>query len=239
MKRFIEVILCIFVGVFLFGIIAIAFQVIGEDSPNKASIIGGILSMIGGALGALGAYIVATYQMNKQFENHEKNRALELKVNKSNTALNKLVELKEFVHKIKGELTNMEVEVSEKILRRGLRLLHQYNLVDGIYRDQLKLDIDEILSFRKEIEKLKIFIKNEVDIDTFNVKVFKFIDAYKNYINLNGEFEDTIDAFEIDGHLKWIEINGEFNSNYEIFIEVLNENIIKIENYITKILEIK
>ncbi|MFB7159561.1 hypothetical protein [Lysinibacillus sp. NPDC056232] len=239
MRRVIEVILCIFAGVFLFGILAIAFQVIGEDSPNKASIIGGILSMIGGALGALGAYIVATYQMNKQFENHEKNRALELKVNKSNTALNKLVELKEFVHKIKGELTNMEVEVSGKILRKRLRLINQYNLVDNSYRDQLKLDIDEILSFRKEIEKLKIFIKNEVDIDTFNVEVFKFIDAYKNYINLNWEFDDSIDALKNDVYLKWIEINGEFNSNYEKFIEVLNENIIKIENYITKILEVK
>jgi len=98
MKRVIEVILCIFAGVFLFGIIAIAFQVIGEDSPNKASIIGGILSMIGGALGALGAYIVATYQMNKQFE-YEKKKEHAHEITQIKKTLKKLLLLNDFARK--------------------------------------------------------------------------------------------------------------------------------------------
>jgi len=220
----------------------IAFQ-IGVDElekPNRIAIISGLLSMVGGIAGAFGAYFVATYQMKKQFENQEKNRALELKINKSNIALNKLVGLKEFVHKIKGELTNMEVEVIKAVSRRErFLLLNKYDLIDKNYRDQLKLDIDVILGFRKEIEKLKIFIKNEVDIDTFNVEVFKYIDAYKKYINLNWEFEDSISVTEVDLYSKWLEINAEFNFNNENFIEILNENIIKIENYITEILEVK
>ncbi|MEY9975749.1 hypothetical protein [Lysinibacillus sp. RC79] len=81
MRRILEAILCIFVGIFLFGIMAITFQVIGEDSSNKASIIGGILSMIGGAIGALGAYIVATYQMNKQIEHEKKKEEIQRKEN--------------------------------------------------------------------------------------------------------------------------------------------------------------
>ncbi|WP_445479158.1 hypothetical protein ACULLL_01640 [Lysinibacillus irui] len=72
MRKVLEVILCIFTGIFLFGIIAITVQVIGEDSSNKASIIGGILSMIGGAIGALGAYVVAAHQMSKQLEQEKK-----------------------------------------------------------------------------------------------------------------------------------------------------------------------
>ncbi len=88
MRRVIEVILCIFAGVFLFGIIAVTFQVIGEDSPNKASIIGGILSMIGGAIGALGAYIVAAYQMNKQIE-YEKKKEEKLRLTQIKKTLKK------------------------------------------------------------------------------------------------------------------------------------------------------
>lgn len=68
MKRIIEVILCIFIVIFLSGIIVMGIQVIGEDSPNQATIFSGVLSMVGGLAGALGAYFVATYQMTKQFE---------------------------------------------------------------------------------------------------------------------------------------------------------------------------
>ncbi|MEF7494523.1 hypothetical protein V4V34_08045 [Lysinibacillus sphaericus] len=86
MRRIIEAILCIFVGIFLFGIIAITFQVIGEDSPNKASIIGGILSMLGGAIGAFGAYFIARMQMTKQLDlQYKKEREkmiIEIKINK-------------------------------------------------------------------------------------------------------------------------------------------------------------
>jgi len=54
MKRVIEVILCIFVVGFLIGIFSISFQTIGQDSPNKAAIINGILSFFCGLVGAVG-----------------------------------------------------------------------------------------------------------------------------------------------------------------------------------------
>ncbi|RDV26298.1 hypothetical protein [Lysinibacillus capsici] len=86
MKRVIEVILSIFVGVFLFGIFAITFQVIGGDSSNKAAIIGGILSMFGGLIGAFGAYFIAKWQMNvlleRQYEKEKSKFTWEIKVNK-------------------------------------------------------------------------------------------------------------------------------------------------------------
>lgn len=238
MRRIIEAILCIFVGIFLFGIIAITFQVIGEDSPNKASIIGGILSMIGGAIGAMGAYIVATYQMNKQSEIQEKNRALELKVNKSNTALNKLIELKELIYSIRGNLYDMEIEIKNKIQANKFQYLNEYLLVEDVYRNQLMPNIDKILNKRKDIEQLKIFISKEVDFELFNKEVFEYIEAYKSYINLNWEFEDSIDAFETDVYKIWRKIYADYDSSYEKFIAILNTKIKKIENYIIKIIEI-
>lgn len=238
MRKVIEVLLCIFIVVFLFGILAITFQVIGEDSSNKASIIGGILSMVGGAIGALGAYVVATYQMNKQTENQEKNRALELKVNKSNTALNKLIEMKELIYSIRGNLYNMEMEIDQKIQANRLQYLNKYLLVEDIYLKQLMPNIDKILSSRKDIEQLKIFINKELDFELFNEEVFKYIEAYKSYINLNWEFEESIDSFETDVYRMWVKIYAEFESSYEKIIKTLNTKIQKIENYIIKIIEV-
>ncbi|WP_347722517.1 hypothetical protein [Lysinibacillus capsici] len=72
-KKSITIILLITIGLFLIVLYASIIQVFGIQSDDKATIIGGVLSMIGGALGALGAYVVATYQMNKQIE-HEKQK---------------------------------------------------------------------------------------------------------------------------------------------------------------------
>lgn len=66
MIRALEVILCIFVSVFLIGIFAIGFQVIGDDSPNKATIVSGILSFLGGLVGALGVVITTGLLIKSQ-----------------------------------------------------------------------------------------------------------------------------------------------------------------------------
>jgi len=51
---------------------ALMIQSIGVDDPSKATIVGGILSMFGGLLGAIGAYFIAVQQINKQKEILEK-----------------------------------------------------------------------------------------------------------------------------------------------------------------------
>ncbi len=85
-RKAMEIILCVFIIIFLSGIFAITFQVIGEDSTNKSTIIGGILSMLGGAIGAFGAYFVARMQMTKQLDlqyNKEREKMIvEIKINK-------------------------------------------------------------------------------------------------------------------------------------------------------------
>ncbi|MFJ8100406.1 hypothetical protein [Lysinibacillus sp. NPDC096212] len=174
MRRVIEVIFCIFAGVFLFGVIAIAFQVIGEDSPNKASIIGGILGMIGGAIGALGAYIVATYQMNKQFE-YEKKKEEALKITQIKKTLKKLQLLNEFAkrfvnsfevefnkpyseelsYKLKSSetsiswISNSVNDVNDELLNEGFMLdyIRFNHFINHIY--------NEIISFNKLPEEQK------------------------------------------------------------------------------------
>jgi hypothetical protein len=64
-------------------------QVFGIQNVEKATIIGGILSMVGGFSGALGAYFVASYQMNKQIE-HEKKKVETLQKAQIKKTLKKL-----------------------------------------------------------------------------------------------------------------------------------------------------
>lgn len=161
MRKAIEVILCIFIGVFLFGILAITFQVIGEDSSNKASIIGGILSMIGGALGALGAYIVATYQMNKQYdydkkkEEKQRNEVIEQTLKKLEL-LN--VEAIEFIDFYRSEYSKpfdetviMRLKFSEKDLFWIVNVVN--NLNDEVLMNGYALDY---LKFSREINNMYI-----------------------------------------------------------------------------------
>lgn len=161
MRKVIEVIFCIFVGVFLFGILAITFQVIGEDSSNKAAIIGGILSMVGGALGALGAYIVATYQMNKQYE-YDKKKEEKQRNEIIEQTLKKLellnVEAIEFIDFYRSEYSKpfdetviMRLKFSEKDLFWIVNIVN--NLNDEVLMNGYALDY---LKFSREINNMYI-----------------------------------------------------------------------------------
>lgn len=72
-NKIVIVILLLSIIGFLIALYALLIQVFGIQSTEKATIISGLLSMIGGAIGALGAYFVASSQMDKQFE-HEKKK---------------------------------------------------------------------------------------------------------------------------------------------------------------------
>lgn len=173
MRRVLEVILCIFAGVFLFGIIAIAFQVIGEDSPNKASIIGGILSMIGGALGALGAYIVATYQMNKQFEHEKKKEEIQRKENILNILkiLEQLYnEAMKFIRFFNKEFSE-QYSIYDAVIQLKFKekdLLWIVNNVNSINYEILKEDYSiDYLKFSREINNMHIDIAGIEHVEGF------------------------------------------------------------------------
>ncbi|MFJ8065835.1 hypothetical protein ACIQYS_14490 [Psychrobacillus sp. NPDC096426] len=80
-KSVITLLLISIIG-FLVALYALLMQVFGIQSDDKATIIGGILSMAGGALGAFGAYQVAVWQTNKAIENDREIRIRQKKVEK-------------------------------------------------------------------------------------------------------------------------------------------------------------
>lgn len=198
MRRIIEAILCIFVGIFLFGIIAITFQVIGEDSSNKASIIGGILSMIGGAIGALGAYIVATYQMNKQFdyekkkEEKQRKEIIEQSLKKLELLNNEAIEFIDFFRKEYSkqfdEIVIIRLKFSEEDLFWIINIVNNLNdevLMDGYALDYLKfsrelnnmyIDVSGLNSLPEEQKESKLM--NLIDSMSIRKKIFVTFDKY-------------------------------------------------------------
>lgn len=165
MRKVLEVILCIFAGIFLFGTIAITVQVIGDDSSNKASIIGGILSMIGGAIGALGAYAVASHQMSKQIEHEKKKEERQKKEN----ILHNLVILKrlndeamEFVRFFIEQHSHPQhdTDLRTNIRFREKDLFWIVNNVNSINYEILREGyITDYLSFSREINNMYIDVE--------------------------------------------------------------------------------
>lgn len=71
MNKYYTVLTIISVFIFVVSLLAMVVQEVLGDSTNLASIIGGILSMIGGISGALGAYFASVNQTRKEFERRD------------------------------------------------------------------------------------------------------------------------------------------------------------------------
>lgn len=137
--------------IFVVTLYALTFQIIGVDTSNKATIFSGVMSMIGGFAGALGAYFVASNQMNKQFE-HEKLKGTKQKIETNIQNLKKLellnIETIEFIDFFEEEYSkefNMEriarLKYSEKDLNwivNNVNNMDVEKLMDGYAVDYLR-----------------------------------------------------------------------------------------------------
>ncbi|OXS70217.1 hypothetical protein B1B04_18820 [Lysinibacillus sp. KCTC 33748] len=200
MKKVLEVILCFFVGVFLFGIFAITFQVIGGDSTNKAAIIGGVLSMLGGAIGAFGAYFIARWQMNvlleRQYEKEKNKLAWEIRVNKK-------LEVVQILNNKINDLDLFWKEYTSHSVDLGLFL--ERIIAEDPEIKEIELSRDNLNKGMKFIEKLTDF-----------VFAFKIFFSYKSFYS-----EDFLSLLN--------EIEDDLIESYTIIIELIPHDHLKIE----------
>lgn len=194
----------------------IAYQ-IGVDElerPNRIAIISGLLSMFGGIAGAIGAYAIATYQMNRQFKydkykEEKQNKERLLHTLKKIELLNK--DTIDFVSHFEKEFVNPEKdEIEVKLRIREYDLQYIVNKVDKI-NDSILLDNHNInfLIFSRELnnmyidiigfthipEKYKLFSLEDLRISVGNRKeIFDSFDTHvktqikkieKELININ------------------------------------------------------
>lgn len=160
MKKNIFTVFCLFTTfVFVVSIYALIFQVIGNDSPNKATIFSGVLSMIGGIVGALGAYFVASNQMNKQFE-HEKKKEEKQRKETIEQTLKKLEylnsEVIEFIRYFGVEFAKpYNEERIAKLEFSKVDLLWIVNSVNAINHEVLKEGYSiDYLNFSRELNNM-------------------------------------------------------------------------------------
>lgn len=76
MNKTLTIIFAAMTFVFCISILSLVFQTLGNDTSTKAAIISGILSMIGGGLGAVGAYLAANYQIKSEFHKRDQEKRI-------------------------------------------------------------------------------------------------------------------------------------------------------------------
>jgi hypothetical protein len=88
---------------------ALAIQSIDVDSSNKATIISGVLSMLGGMVGAFSAYLIAREQITKQLvlqDQKDRSRVLlEVRLRKAEEVLENLTKTKSGFFNLQGSWT--------------------------------------------------------------------------------------------------------------------------------------
>ncbi|QUG41572.1 hypothetical protein KD050_20245 [Psychrobacillus sp. INOP01] len=162
-NKFVVTILLLSVIGFLIAIYALLMQAFGIQSGDKATIISGILSMVGGFAGALGAYFVASNQMNKQFQ-HEKRKEEKQSKEQILHTLKKLKILNEdiinFVEHLESEFIKLDIDDIDVILKvREYDLRYIVNKVDKINDDILRNDHNiDFLNFSRQINNMYIEI---------------------------------------------------------------------------------
>ncbi|MGE7951647.1 hypothetical protein [Lysinibacillus xylanilyticus] len=244
MRRTFEIILCIFAGVFLFGIIAIAFQVIGEDSPNKATIIGGILSMIGGAIGALSAYLIARMQLTKQLElQDEKERKrilLEIKMKKAEEVLEILHQTKRSLFELHGLLTKFKLDVTTYFNNNSKLEYNADELLNNSIVDKLEESRDEFANTYEKTYKFKsYFIELINNIEKCNSQYSKEYSRkidfllyqlkYSGFIITNGNITNG------DMNRSLTYVFNEIDSNFDFLKEQINDQIESFEMELSEI----
>lgn len=100
--------------IFVITIWALSIQFIGVDNTSKATIIGGVLSMIGGMVGAFSAYFIARMQLTKQLDlQDEKDRAriiMKMKIDKADELLSILHSNMHLLHQLHGSVMVLQID---------------------------------------------------------------------------------------------------------------------------------
>lgn len=243
MKKVFEVMLIIFTGLFLVGLFSLLFQIVGEDSPNKATIISGILSMIGGGIGALSAFLIAKMQLTKQLElQDKKNREMflaEMKIKKAEEILNILFESRMAYFSLKGAWDSYVMDcngVSEENINKKFdkNELKNSELIDifSMKRDEFILTYSKIYSYRP------FFTELIMDIIDDQEKYFKPLTSEANeitFISLGLGIGNQFDKY-IDFRKKWIPRVLEIENKFDYVIDLIHKQALTFEEEINKII---
>ena len=217
----------------LFFLLAQTFNI---NSSNLATLINGILGMLGGVLGAFGAYSAANSQMKKQFEKIDRDRVLEIKVQKLVETLDELNQIKHLFSKWYGYTTTIEMGIDKKI-GHDTYFLKEEVLVD--YLDEKINDcLSEIVHTKDSLKRNKIFYEKIIDVEQLYNQVSDLSEVKERFFRELFDISNTnvVDMDYIIGEFKMITLEtSKINSVFNIYLQ---ESINKLEMEINRLLKI-
>lgn len=219
---------------FVTSIFFLTIQVYNNSGTDSATILSGVLSMFGGALGALGAYFVATHQTKKQFEKEDRDRALELRIEKLNEALMITNDFLHHLQMIKGKFGNIERFVG-RCIKYGSEIIKSAEFNESIIKELL-IEIKECDAYKNELKKYKIFTPKNLYYQQIYDITSELIDSYKDYFHQFDRFRTQMyisDELKSRHPMLVIECDIEYKKLEEILegvIEILESEIQKLLN---------
>lgn len=227
---------------FMLFLWALTIQYIGVDNANKATIISGLLSMIGGMIGAFSAYLIARAQITKQLDlQDQKDRGrilLGIRLSKAEDTLDIIARTRMSFFSLQGAWTTLLGDYINHIKNNWTENIDYEELKNEGLLDVLSKFRDEFITTYSECYKYKpyfpelitnisrdhdeLFKKLTLDI---NEVMFQFL-GLKNVVK--GTNEDL-----------WKSIKEEIEHVNQTFTEtiiIIDKQIIDAENEIQKLL---
>jgi len=171
-------ILLIAIGLFLIAIYASIIQVFGIQSEDKATIIGGILSMVGGALGAFGAYKVAVWQTNQTIEHDREIRIREKKVEKLEELKAAFVSCHLTLEDVYKECYKQHDLIRES-MEKGYTVFNKENFITPDIENEIIKGIMQLQSFKMVVMNNKEYLPVRID----SLEVLTAIQRMINVLN--------------------------------------------------------
>ncbi|WGT38478.1 hypothetical protein QH639_22125 [Lysinibacillus sp. 1 U-2021] len=180
--------LFITIGFFLIALYALIIQVFGIQSEDKATIISGVLSMVGGALGAFGAYKVAVLQTTKAIEHDREIRIREKKVEKLEELKTAFVSCHltlEGVYKKVYKQNNMIRELIEKCYKKGYAVFYKENFITPDIENEFIKGVMQLQSFKMIVMNNKEYLPVRMDSLEVLSATQRMINVLDDLINMH------------------------------------------------------
>ncbi|KAA0546050.1 hypothetical protein FZW96_17180 [Bacillus sp. BGMRC 2118] len=195
----------------------------GDLTGYTATIIGGFLSLLGGIFGAVGAYLVAKFnmdeQLNRQYRKEYEKIIIEMYINKYQEMLIILNDCKRLL----AEWRNNELFWVDARLRI-------------LFNNNEKIDKIRLLELIESAPKIHMKYGSDYYINV--TRTYNELNTYKNFIDAN-YYENNINTALIDIKIEYISIFltlKEFPN--EINIEMWEEEYNKVLDLVSKTFEI-
>lgn len=206
--------------------------------PNHATIISGVLSMAGGAIGAMFAYKAAIKQMTDGKKRDDANRILDIKVKKLEDVIAHFNDLLLIIKTTDGYLKDLYITMDVYKDKRYTHLNHDNINVESF--SKMREATSKIEIYISRLNSYRWFVTELIDFDTMYTSRTDYSEAVKKIRILFSSVENKVSLELNDSFYTKLSLSEEnYDEKYKSFEGFLDETIKKLENEIKSTLSIK